>query len=76
MNYFRFLENWITASQCALLKPLVSGCPDSLAHFLSLLSFSSMYTFQICEKYLKGKEIVRVSKPIIMHFQICQTHLC
>lgn len=45
---------------------------------LSFLSFQYVYLpFKICEKYLKRKEKMLVfQNPIIMHFQICQTHLC
>lgn len=45
---------------------------------LSFLSFQHVYLpFKICEKYLKRKEKMLVfQNPIIMYFQICQTHLC
>lgn len=45
---------------------------------LAFLSLQYVYLpFKICEKYLKRKEKMLVfQNPIIMHFQICQTHLC
>lgn len=45
---------------------------------LAFLSLQYVYLpFKICEKYFKRKEKMLVfQNPIIMHFQICQTHLC